>query len=91
MYICPRHIAFYRFSVYSNSNIGQDTFSQLVAAGIAGMFAFQTFVNMGVATGILPNTGMSLPFISYGGSSMWTNMVALGLMLNIRKRNKIAI
>ena len=81
MYICPRHIAFYRFSVYSNSNI-----SQLVAAGIAGMFAFQTFVNMGVATGILPNTGMSLPFISYGGSSMWTNMVALGLMLNIRKK-----
>ena len=64
----------------------RDTFSQLVAAGIAGMFAFQTFVNMGVATGILPNTGMSLPFISYGGSSMWTNMVALGLMLNIRKK-----
>ena len=56
----------------------RDTFSQLVAAGIAGMFAFQTFVNMGVATGILPNTGMSLPFVSYGGSSMWTNMVALG-------------
>ena len=64
----------------------RDTFSQLVAAGIAGMFAFQTFVNMGVATGILPNTGMSLPFVSYGGSSMWTNMVALGLMLNIRKK-----
>ena len=64
----------------------RDTFSQLVAAGIAGMFAFQTFVNMGVATGILPTTGMSLPFISYGGSSMWTNMVALGLMLNIRKK-----
>ena len=47
----------------------RDTFSQLVAAGIAGMFAFQTFVNAGVATGILPNTGMSLPFVSYGGSS----------------------
>ena len=64
----------------------RDTFSQLVAAGIAGMFAFQTFVNAGVATGILPNTGMSLPFVSYGGSSMWTNMVAIGLMLNIRKK-----
>lgn len=64
----------------------RDTFSQLLAVGIAGMFAFQTFVNAGVATGILPNTGMSLPFVSYGGSSMWTNMVAIGLMLNIRKK-----
>ncbi|MBQ2879395.1 MAG: rod shape-determining protein RodA [Anaerotignum sp.] len=64
----------------------RDTFSQLVAAGIAGMFAFQTFVNAGVATGILPNTGMSLPFVSYGGSSMWTNMVAIGLILNIRRK-----
>lgn len=64
----------------------RDTFSRLVAVGIAGMFAFQTFVNAGVATGILPNTGMSLPFVSYGGSSMWTNMVAVGLLLNIRKK-----
>ena len=53
------------------------------------MFAFQTFVNTGVATGILPNTGMSLPFVSYGGSSMWTNMAAVGLAINIGlKRSK---
>lgn len=64
----------------------RDTFGQLIAVGIAGMFAFQTFVNVGVATGIVPNTGMSLPFVSYGGSSMWTNMVAVGLLLNIRKK-----
>ncbi len=64
----------------------KDTFSQLIAVGVAGMFAFQTFVNVGVATGIVPNTGMSLPFVSYGGSSMWTNMVAVGLLLNIRKK-----
>ena len=65
----------------------RDTFSQLIVVGVAGMFAFQTFVvNAGVATGIVPNTGMSLPFVSYGGSSMWTNMVALGLVLNIRKK-----
>ena len=67
----------------------RDTFSQLIATGVAGMLAFQTFVNIGVATGILPNTGMSLPFVSYGGSSMWTNMVAIGLVLNIgRQRSK---
>ncbi|WMI81252.1 rod shape-determining protein RodA [Anaerotignum sp. MB30-C6] len=64
----------------------RNLFSQLVVAGIAGMFAFQTFVNAGVALGILPNTGMSLPFVSYGGSSMWANMVAIGLVLNIRKK-----
>lgn len=64
----------------------RDTFSQLIVVGVAGMFAFQTFINAGVATGIVPNTGMSLPFVSYGGSSMWTNMVAIGLVLNIRKK-----
>lgn len=61
----------------------RDFFSQLIIAGIAGMFAFQTFVNVGVATGVMPNTGMSLPFVSYGGSSMWTNMASIGLVLNI--------
>lgn len=65
----------------------RDFFSQLVASGIAGMFAFQTFVNAGVATGIMPNTGMPLPFVSYGGSSMWMNMLSIGLVLNIGLRN----
>ena len=64
----------------------RDSFFQLTAAGVAGMIAFQTFVNTGVATGILPNTGMSLPFVSYGGSSMWTNMASIGLVLNISLR-----
>lgn len=67
----------------------RDSFSQLIVVGVAGMIAFQTFVNVGVATGIMPNTGMSLPFVSYGGSSMWTNMTAIGLVLNIgMKRSK---
>ncbi len=59
---------------------------RLIAVGIAAMLFFQTFVNVGVATGIMPNTGMSLPFISYGGSSLWTNMMAIGLILNISLR-----
>ncbi len=67
----------------------RDSFLQLAATGVAGMIAFQTFVNTGVATGILPNTGMSLPFVSYGGSSMWANMASIGLVLNIGlKRTK---
>lgn len=65
----------------------RDTLGQFLALGIAGMFAFQTFVNCGVALGIVPNTGMSLPFVGYGGSAMWTNMIAIGLILNIRKKD----
>jgi len=60
---------------------------RLIAAGVAGMLAFQTFINVGVATGIMPNTGMSLPFVSSGGSSLWTNMAAIGLVLNIKLRH----
>ena len=67
----------------------RDNFSRLMVAGVVGMIGFQTFVNVGVATGMLPNTGMSLPFVSYGGSSMWTNMIAVGLVLNVGlKRSK---
>lgn len=65
----------------------RDVFSQLIAVGVGGMIAFQTFINVGVAVGIVPNTGMSLPFVGYGGSAMWTNMVAIGLVLNIRKKS----
>ena len=64
----------------------RDMKERLIAAGVAGMLIFQTFVNVGVATGIMPNTGMSLPFISSGGSSLWTNMAAVGLVLNIDLR-----
>ncbi|GFI61213.1 peptidoglycan glycosyltransferase MrdB [Clostridiales bacterium] len=59
---------------------------RLIASGVAGMLFFQTFVNVGVATGIMPNTGMSLPFVSSGGSSLWTSMAAVGLVLNIGLR-----
>jgi rod shape determining protein RodA len=56
---------------------------KLIASGISGMFSFQSFLNIGVATGILPNTGVPLPFVSYGGSSMITNMIAIGMIINI--------
>ena len=64
----------------------RDMKERLIASGVAGMLIFQTFVNVGVATGIMPNTGMSLPFVSSGGSSLWTNMAAIGVVLNIDLR-----
>lgn len=63
-----------------------DTLGKYIVTGVAGMLAFQTFVNIGVATGLLPNTGMPFPFVSYGGSSMWVNMIAIGLVLNVGLR-----
>ncbi|MDR1531572.1 MAG: rod shape-determining protein RodA [Clostridiales bacterium] len=60
-----------------------DLLGKLIAAGVAGMIAFQTFAHIGVDIGLLPNTGVPLPFISYGGSSMWINMVSVGLVLNV--------
>lgn len=65
-----------------------DTFCRLTALGITLMIGGQAFINMGVVTGILPNKGMGLPFISYGGSSLLFLMGACGLFLNMA-RNRL--
>ena len=61
-------------------------FEQLVAGGIAAMFAFQVFVNIGMNVTIMPITGVPLPFMSYGGSHTLTNLVAVGILLRIHRR-----
>ena len=66
--------------------LSKDAFGTFVAAGIAAMFAIQMFVNVGMVIGIMPITGIPLPFVSYGGSSMLANFVAVGLLLNIHMR-----
>ena len=60
-----------------------DNLGQVIAGSVAGLLLFQTFVNVGVVTGLLPNTGMPFPFMSYGGTHMWTHMAAIGLVLNV--------
>jgi rod shape determining protein RodA len=60
-----------------------DLFGRLVAGGVACWFAFQTFVNIGMTLGIMPITGLPLPFVSYGGSAMFANWMAIGLLLNV--------
>ena len=60
-----------------------DRFGRLAAAGVAGWFAIQTFENIGMNLGIMPVTGVPLPFISYGGSSMFVSWMALGLVVAI--------
>jgi rod shape determining protein RodA len=63
-----------------------DIFGRVAAAGIACWFAFQTFQNVGMCLGIMPVTGVPLPLVSYGGSSMFASMMALGLLQNIAMR-----
>ncbi len=65
-------------------------FERLIAAGIAAMLAFEVFVNIGMNVGIMPITGIPLPFISYGGSHTVTNLVAVGMLLCIGMRGRAA-
>ena len=64
----------------------EDLFGRLLATGILCWFAFQAFENMGMTMGIMPVTGVPLPFVSYGGSSMFAGLVAVGLLQNVHMR-----
>lgn len=70
------------------SYTGATTFSTLVAAGISGMFLFQTFENIFMCLGMFPVVGLTLPLFSYGGSSVVTMYTALGLAAGVRMREK---
>ena len=62
-----------------------DKFGCLLAAGITGMISVQAFINMGVVVGVLPTTGLPLPFFSAGGTSLSITMAAVGIVLNISR------
>lgn len=75
------------FSIAANA---KDTFGALLVAGIGSMYAFHTFVNIGMTIGVMPVTGIPLPFISYGGSAMLVNSIGMGLILNVHiRRHKL--
>lgn len=66
----------------------KDELGSFICMGVAAMWLFHTFENVGMAIGIMPVTGIPLPFISYGGSSAMTNCMALGLVLNVYMRRR---
>ncbi|MCB2211376.1 rod shape-determining protein RodA [bacterium] len=66
----------------------ESPFARLILVGVATMFAFQVLVNIGMVTGIMPVTGLPLPLFSYGGSSMMTSMIALGLATGLASRRR---
>jgi rod shape determining protein RodA len=63
--------------------VARDRFGFLLAAGLVGMFFFHILVNMGMTIGIMPITGIPLPFVSFGGSAILTDFAAVGVLLNI--------
>jgi rod shape determining protein RodA len=65
------------------ARVTREPFSRLVVVGVAAMFFFQAAINLGVATGVVPVTGMTLPLVSYGGSSLLSAWLMLGLVANI--------
>ncbi len=61
----------------------QDLAGQIICGGVAALIGIQSFINISVATGIFPNTGISLPFVSYGLSSIVSLFIGIGVVLNV--------
>lgn len=68
-----------------------DMFGTLIVAGIVAMFLFQVYINIGMTIGIMPITGLPLPFFSYGGTSLLINMLAVGMILSVNMRREIKL
>jgi rod shape determining protein RodA len=66
----------------------RDDFGRLIASGVAALIFFQSVVNVGMNLALMPVTGIPLPFVSYGGSSLLTTMVAMGLVESVALRQK---
>lgn len=76
--------------IFHISRTSKDLYGSYIAAGIGAMMTFHFLENVGMTMGLLPVTGIPLPFISYGGSSLLTNMIAIGILLSVSsKRSRI--
>jgi len=79
-------LALFFFLIYRGIKIAmkaKDVYGSLIAVGVVSMFAFHVLQNIGMTIGIMPITGIPLPFVSYGGSSLLANMIALGVLMNV--------
>ena len=73
------------FRIIKNCIVQKDEFLKLSLCGLASLLIFQTFIHIGVNTSLLPTTGMTLPFLSYGGSSLISSAILAGIILNYTK------
>src|SRR4029450_3240013 len=72
--------------IWRTAQIAQDRLGMLICVGVLSMLVFQIFQNVGMTMGIMPITGITLPFMSYGGSSIIASWLAIGLVLNVHMR-----
>jgi len=68
-----------------------EPYGRLLAVGIATLLAAQMFINIGMTMGLMPITGMNLPFVSYGGSSLLANFIALGILINVARHRHLIL
>jgi cell division protein FtsW len=73
---------------YKIAKESSDVFSKLTALGITSWITIQTIINMGAMIGISPLTGIPLPFISYGGTALLSELAGVGILLNIARNNR---
>jgi rod shape determining protein RodA len=72
--------------IWRTAQIAHDRLGMLICVGVLAMLVFQIFQNVGMTMGIMPITGITLPFMSYGGSSVIASWLAIGLVLNVHMR-----
>ena len=80
------------FIVYKGFSIAlrtKDPLARMIAAGIASWIGWQSFINLGGVTGLIPLTGVTLPFISYGGTSIIILSLAMGILINVSMFEKV--
>jgi rod shape determining protein RodA len=82
-------LAFIVFRAIRAAQLADDMYGMLVASGVAVWFAFQSFVNIGMTIGIMPITGLPLPFVAYGGSAIFADMIAIGLLQSVRRHHAL--
>ncbi len=91
---CLTVLALYLLIVLGGVEVATNTddpFGRLLAVGVISMIAAQVLVNVGMTIGLMPITGMTLPFVSFGGSSLITNFIAVGLLINVSQHQPLLI
>lgn len=82
-------LAFVVYRCLWAARVAPDAYGALICYGVATLIAFQALVNLGVNLNLMPATGLTLPFVSYGGSSLVANMIAIGLVESVIMRHKV--
>jgi len=81
-------LAFIIYRIFRAGQLARDTFGSLICYGVGTIILYQAFFNIGMNLNLLPVTGLPLPFVSYGGSSLWTFLFGIGLVESVILRHK---